>query len=131
MKKSQPTTFIFMGKGDIEMPENKAIIRIVKGYNFGLLLTTYYLLFTTYYLLLTTYYLLLTTHYLLLRYNFGCMGVWDHSADVAADSGVISVQGAWRLRPDGNTGTYYPLPTTQYLPDENTGTHYPLPTTHY
>ena len=33
------------------------------------------------------------------------MGVWDNSADVAADSGVISVQGAWRLRPDGNTGS--------------------------
>ena len=66
MKKSQPTTFIFMGKGDIEMPENKAIIRIVKGYDFSELLTTCYSLLTTHYSLLITHYSLLTTHYSLL-----------------------------------------------------------------
>ena len=30
------------------------------------------------------------------------MGVWDGSAEVAADSGILETKGQWTLRPEGH-----------------------------
>jgi hypothetical protein len=65
MTKSQPATFLFTQRGDIELPKTHATVRIVKGD------------------------------------NIGCMGVWDSSTEIAADSGVLLTQGGWRVRPLG------------------------------
>ena len=64
MIKGQPSTFVFTSRGDSNVPENGAIVRIVKGH------------------------------------NPGCMGVWDYTAPVAADSGKLTTQGGWRVRPE-------------------------------
>ena len=66
MIKGQPSTFVFTSRGDMVVPERRAIVRIVKGS------------------------------------NPGCMGVWDYSADVAADSGALQTQAGWRERPAGH-----------------------------